>query len=116
MSATPDSLLRQALRLTERMLAHARDAAWDELAQLERQRGGMLESCFTRHTRFQDRDLATRNIRKLLEMDRAILAQGKARRAQLATELDRLQHGRHANRAYANTRRLTGGDTLVAIQ
>ncbi len=107
MNATPDSLLLEALSLTEQMRDHARNADWDALARLEHQRGGLLESCFTRHTRFQDRDLATRNIRKLLEMDRAILDLGKAHRAELATELDQLQHARHATRAYATNRRMS---------
>ncbi len=107
MTVTPDGLLADALRLTEQMRDLAQNAAWDELARLERQRGGLLESCFTRHTRFQDRDLATQNIRKLLDMDQVILALGKARRAELATELDQLQQGRHATKAYTSTRRMS---------
>ncbi len=100
----PDALLADALRLSERMLAAARGRQWEQVAEMERLRAGVLQSCFGHDHRIQDRGLASRTIRKLLELDRAILALGRARRDQLATELDRLQQGRQASRAYASTR------------
>ncbi len=104
--SAPDSQLSAALRLTERMLELARDADWEELARVERERAGVLESCFGHENHFRDKDLATRTIRKLLDLDRAIIALGEPRRRQLATELDQLQQGCHARRVYANARHL----------
>lgn len=80
--------LEQALELSRRMLEQARQGHWDEVGELDRERGRLLAAGYPADARSRDALAA------MLEHNSQLLAQAEAARDAIAVELGS-HRGRH---------------------
>ena len=92
--------LDEAVRLSERMLAAAREGNWDDLVALEAERGRLLSSSV--HA-LQEGGAAER-IARVIELNAEIIALGETHRDGLMRSFKSNLQRRHAAGAYAGAR------------
>ncbi len=99
MASKSDQLIR-ALRLTEQMERAARDAQWERLEVLESERRPLLRDCFPLDDPGLDPATALKRVRRMVELDRAVMGRIAAARDEAAEALGRIGQGRTATQAY----------------
>lgn len=91
----------------ERLSGEMRDAAraqdWDRLTELEDRRRGALAHLFAGAPPTCERARLVEAIRRVLEIDREVIARGETGRQEAATALGDLDRGRRGIAAYRST-------------
>lgn len=92
------ALLDQALALSVRMHDLGVEEHWEEVVELESQRRELLEQAFA--TRAPVDEALAQRVRKILELDKAIVAHSLETRDRVGEQLGLLNKGRKVARAY----------------
>ena len=100
MKKRPDDTLAAALLLTQRMKTLADDASWDELASLESEQSTMLRACFEPTPLFDNRQEAERVVGQIMQLNHEILQLGQEAHQVVRDELQSINKGRNAAKAY----------------
>ncbi len=100
-----DELLNTIVQLSYRMHELAGEGDWDDVVRLEEERRGLIEDCFSKDNPFQDNELAARRIRRILDLDRGLMAMGADHRVELGETMRKVKRGRNAARAYGRCSR-----------
>ncbi len=95
-----DELLNTIVQLSDQMHELAGQGNWEEVVRLETERRDLIAVCFAKDNPFQDNELAARRIRRILDLDRGLMAMGEDHRGELGKTLQKVQRGRNAARAY----------------
>lgn len=98
--APHEAVLVHALELSRRMLAACRQHDWALLAQLESQRGKLLDQAFAGPTETGNAATVAETIQQLIALDRDILACCEEEKRSCAQQLQQLTRGKHAADAY----------------
>jgi len=88
------------LSLSERMLESARRADWDEVQALEARRRPMLETCFPLLEPPPDAAGMAQQIRRIIDLDRQVLALAGRAREEAGAALGDISRGRLATEVY----------------
>lgn len=88
------------LELTQAMLAAAERRDWDRLAELETERSRFVAACFGPPRSNQDSAAMVGCIRRMLELDREVIAIAENGLRDIAGEIADIERGRRAHRAY----------------
>lgn len=92
--------LRRALDLTQAMRAACRESRWEVLPALEAERGVLLRRAFATPPGESEAASVERHVRRLLELDREILAACEAEKTACAEQMAHLERARRAVSAY----------------
>lgn len=90
------------LALTQAMLAAAERRDWERLAALEAERSGLVAACFEPPRSSRDSAAMVGCIRRMLDLDRRVIALAENGLRDLAGEIADLERGRRARRAYGD--------------
>lgn len=90
----------QVLRLSQEMLASARDDQWDKVAVLENERQGLIKQCFDCQLPLAEVTVVRDYIGQLMRSDQELVKLGAAKRDDIAVEINRQRHSRKACLAY----------------
>jgi len=99
-SVSPDRLVERIVDYSRQLYAMADAGAWDKMPDLERERATLVKLCFESTPVVEDTDLATRSIKKILELDQTILKKTAVKRDEIGKGLDGLRKARSGARAY----------------
>lgn len=104
MSLSPERRrqVEEIFSLTRKMGEQTTDKAWEQVAELERQRRSRLESLLE-STTSEESDEIAEAIRRVMEADRLIMEVGNAEKLRLMEEILQLGKGRKASKAYSET-------------
>ena len=97
--------LEQVTELSRRMLTHARQLEWTQVAELEVQRKELVMACFAKPTSEQDAPEVAAAIKQILELNQEIETLGRQCRDQLGGEIHIQNVGRTATAAYLGAAR-----------
>lgn len=97
--------LAEIIRLSHRMLAHARAGEWARVAELEAGRRELVLECFRSPTSAQDAPGVAALIKEILHLNHKVTELAKASHAQLGSELQDHRLGKAACAAYAGCAR-----------
>ena len=99
---TTESLqtLTELERITRMMLNRAECAAWEHVEALEQERKTILQHDLGQINSPVDHLPSQARLRKIIELDNQVMALARTRRQELSKQLDRLNRGRKASRAY----------------
>ncbi len=92
--------LTELVELGAAMLDAARDGRWSEVAEGEAARQALIRELFASAAGAEEGEGLARGIRRVLDMDREIMALGRSTMDDLAARLGDLRQGQHAHRAY----------------
>lgn len=92
--------LREALDLTERMLAEARRDNWERVQWLENRRHFILRRCFDVAGVLPSPEAVHELLHRIMEVDRKVASRVTQARDETAAVLQALNQGRNATRAY----------------
>lgn len=97
---SPESLLEEALVLTQKMLALAEADEWEQVKALEEKQEGLLRTCFKPENRFADRASVAEKAQEILDLNQQIIEASAQSKARINQDLSQMQKGRAAIRAY----------------
>lgn len=98
----PSPRTEKLLVLTQAMLAAAEQRDWDRLAELEAERSRLVAACFDPSHSSVDANAMVGCIRRMLDLDRQVIAIAEDGLRDIADELAGIERGRRARRAYGN--------------
>lgn len=96
-------LLEQALQLSQQMSELAESGDWDAVIELESQRRQLLEQTFA--TKAPIDEALAKGIRRILELDKALVGKSLEIRDEVAAELSQFNRERKAVGAYRSAGR-----------
>lgn len=102
--AALDAALTHALELSRHMLAACRRQDWALLAQLESQRGKLLEQAFAGSAESGKAATVAETIQQLMALDRDIIACCEDEKQSCVQQLQQLARGKNAADAYHDQR------------
>ncbi len=92
---------QKIVSISDRMLIKARSEEWDELAEMENERGALMTSFFSKSIAPSAKAYVADGIRLILEKDREIMRLGVIKRKALRSSLKKMGQNKSAVRAYA---------------
>ncbi len=101
-AAVPSQDAQKLLELTQAMLAAAERRDWNRLAELEAERSRLVAACFGPPRANRDSAAMVGCIRRMLELDREVIAIAENGLRDIAGEIASLERGRRAHRAYGD--------------
>lgn len=110
MPKTVPEVFREQWRTLRDLTAGMRDAAaggdWEEVARLDRERQAILAEMPKDAPALDDADSRAlqEDVRELVELDREVMGQAVALRDEAAGQVDTVQQGRKAQKAYEENR------------
>ena len=96
--------LREIVGMSREMLAEAQGNNWDQVAELEAGRRGLVKECFQPVTSHQDVPGVAATIREVLHLNQKITELAKAHQETLGTDIHNNKMGRTARAAYLGCR------------
>lgn len=93
-----EQLLDQALQLSQRMHDLGVEEQWEDVVELEPQRRELLERAFA--TRAPVSEALAERVRKILDLDKVLVARSLEARDKMGEQLGVLNKGRKVSRAY----------------
>ena len=88
------------LKISVKMRQLAQELQWENLAQLENQRQGLIKTFFSRPVAVEDAEVIREGIHRILDMDQQIISMGKRHRGAIGGKLVDFQTHRKAVSAY----------------
>ena len=78
----------------------ARGDEWENVRELEQERQKLIDSCFPLDESTENPQLASEQIKSILELDKQLMALAKNQQQTLSDTLAKLSQGRQATKAY----------------